>query len=354
VAWHKRDLKKITALPEEKLSEALPRMDKAGMQVLLVTDRDRRLVGIITDGDIRRALLRGVNMDVSLTEIMGKNPKTVKTGTDLGVVRKLMLDHDIRHIPLLDDQQRVVDLLLCRDVFGNSKEKRTEKVIIMAGGTGARLDPFTKILPKPMIPLGDKPIVEVIMEKFHGQGFADFTISLGYKADIVRLYFAENNGRKYKIGFVQEKEPLGTAGALGLLNGDFNETFIVSNCDIIVETDYGELLRYHREHGNALTILGALRKFTIPYGVLKVDEDSLQNINEKPNFHFLVNSGVYVLEPEVLGLVSKEKALQMPDLIDLAKEKGLKVGVFPHHGEWFDIGQWEEYRQTLRAFELTG
>ncbi len=347
-------LKEILVSPEEKLEDVLPKMDQAALQVLLVVDENRRLLGIITDGDIRRLLLRKADLKVTLSEVMCTTPTTVPEGTSLDVVRKLMIKKSMRHIPVLNSRGRVADLLLWQDVFTKQPQKREEKVVIMAGGKGSRMDPFTKILPKPMIPLGDKPILEVIIDRFNQQGFYTFLLSIGYKAEIIRYYFAEYNNRPYEVKFVQEENPLGTAGALGLLREELDKTFIVSNSDIIVELDYNHLLEYHTEKQNSLTIVGALRKFTIPYGVLKIEDNVLENVDEKPNFHFLVNTGLYVLEPGLLSLVSGEKFLDMTDLIVLAKENNLKVGVYPHHGQWFDVGQWEEYRETLRVFELKG
>lgn len=347
-------LKDILVSPEEKLEDALSKMDRAAMQVLLVVDENRCLLGIITDGDIRRLLLRKADLKVTLSEVMCTTPTTVPEGTPLDVARKLMMKKSMRHIPVLDSRGQIIDLLLWKDVFIKQQQKREEKVVIMAGGKGTRLDPFTKILPKPMIPLGDKPILEVIIDRFNKQGFSNFLLSVGYKAEIIRFYFAEYNNRPYEVKFVQEEKPLGTAGALGLLKEELDRTFIVSNSDIIVELDYNHLLEYHSEKQNSLTIVGALRKFTIPYGVLKTESDVLENIDEKPNFHFLVNTGLYVLEPKILSLISGEKFLDMTDLIVLVKENNLKVGVYPHHGQWFDVGQWEEYRETLRAFELKG
>lgn len=347
-------LKGILVSPGDKLEGALLKMDRAAMQVLLVADENQCLLGIITDGDIRRVILRKADLKVSLSEVMCSTPTTVQVGTPLDLVKKLMLKKSLRHIPVLDGRGRIVDLLLWKDVFVQQWQKKEEKVVIMAGGKGTRLDPFTKILPKPMIPLGDKPIIEVIIDRFNKQGFSSFLLSVGYKAEIIRFYFAEYNNRPYEVKFVQEEKPLGTAGALGLLKDQLDKTFFVSNSDIIVELDYNNLLEYHSEKQNCITIVGALRKFSIPYGVLKTEGDVLEGVDEKPNFHFLVNAGLYVLEPKILSLVSGEKFLDMTDLVVLAKENNFKVGVYPHHGQWFDVGQWEEYRETIRAFELKG
>ena len=353
VSWHKKKLDNILAGPQETLLQVLPRMEKAGMQVILVADKAKHLIGIITDGDIRRALLRGNAMTLPLKKIMQPSPKYLSANCSLSEAREMMLKNNILHIPLVQEG-KVVDILLWLDLFETGKSVRKEKVVIMAGGKGTRLDPFTKILPKPMIPIGDKPMVEVIMDKLNRQGFSDFTLSLGYKGEIVRMYFQENNGRSYNVNFIQEQKALGTAGSLAMLKEKIDNSFVVTNCDIILETQYAKIIDYHKEKGNQLTIIGALRDFTIPYGVLTTEDEELNSLEEKPSFHFLVNTGVYILEPDLLYLLKENQYLDMPKLIKIAKTKNMRVGVYPHHGKWFDVGQWEEYRQTLLHFDLLG
>lgn len=335
--------------PGEAIINALGKMDKEALQILLVTDENGRLLGTVTDGDVRRALLKGVKMSDPVEGIMNKNPKVFPFPCSLEDARSLMIEHSIRHVPLVDNQRRVVDLVFWQDLFAVDTEVRPEKIVIMAGGLGTRLDPFTKILPKPMIPIRDKPIVEIITDRFFQQGFQNFILCLGHKAEIVRLYF-NGERRPYSVNFVQEEMPLGTAGALSLLDGHIDDTFILSNCDIIVEVDYVRLLQYHRQKKYALTVVGALKEFVVPYGVLRMEDDDFR-IEEKPNFHFLVNTGVYVLEPSILSLLERNARIDMDGVIALAQSSGLSVGVYPHPGRWFDIGQWEEYQQTVRLFE---
>jgi len=342
----------IQVAPETSIVQALAQMDRAARQILLVTDEAGRLVGTVTDGDVRRALLEGVNLREPVVRIMNRRPKVLPVGASPETARQMMLRYGIRHVPFLDEEGRVVEMIEWQDLFTAKMEKRPESVVIMAGGKGTRLDPFTKILPKPMIPLRDKPMIEVIMERFYRQGFSHFILCLGYKAEIIRLYF-NGNGRPYTVEFVEEEKPLGTAGALSLLDNRLRDTFLLSNCDIIAEIDYASLIDYHRKRRHDLTVVGALKEFVVPYGVLRPVNDRFE-IEEKPNFHFLVNTGLYVLEPSVLPLVAKGCPIDMPDLITLAQARGLRVGVFPHHGRWFDVGQWDEYQQTLRLFENMG
>lgn len=346
----KEQMESIMVKPSDTLAESLPKMDKAGLQVLLVIDDDECLVGIITDGDIRRALLQGFGLKTEVSRIMCFTPRTLPVTATTKEASLLMQRHNIRHIPLVDELDRVQDLIVWTDCFRVPQVKRKEKVVIMAGGKGTRLDPFTRILPKPMIPIGDKPILEIIMDKFYNQGFNDFILSLGYKADIIKMYFAENNKRPYHIEYIIEDEPLGTAGALQLVKDKTEDTFIVVNCDVILEPDFSRLLKHHREQGNTITLVGSVKDFTIPYGVLKTNGQEMVELEEKPSFHFLVNTGMYCLEPKVLDYINNGEAIAMTDLLLRVKERGGKVGVFPYHGQWFDVGQWEDYKNTLRYF----
>jgi len=342
-------LKDIYISPGEQIVHALEQMDHTARQILLIINDNGCLLGTVTDGDVRRALLEGVNLSEPISKIMNRRPKVLPIGSSFESARRLMIEHGIRHVPLVDNEGRVIKLLIWQDLFFHKVDKRPENVAIMAGGKGTRLDPFTKILPKPMIPLHDKPIIEVIMDRFNRQGFSHFILCLGYKGEIIRLYFNDDR-RPYSVDFVQEKIPLGTAGALSLLGDLIDGTFILTNCDIIVELDYGHLLKYHKERQHSITVVGALKEFVVPYGVLHTEGERFR-IHEKPNFHFLVNTGIYVLEPTLLTYIQKETPLDMPELIETAQSHGMSVGIYPHHGKWFDIGQWDEYQMTLKMFD---
>lgn len=344
-------IKQILVTPDHALVDSLQLMNDTRLQLLLVVDADQKLIGTVTDGDVRRALLRGKGLSIKISEVMCSHPCVSKVGASTDQIRKLMLERNIRHVPVVDDDGHLLDLVLWTDLFEQKVPRRREKVVVMAGGKGTRLDPFTKILPKPLIPLGEKPVVETIMDGFYNNGFADFILSLGYKADMVRLYFLENNSRPYQVDFIQEDEPLGTAGALSLLEGQIKDTCIITNCDIILEADYGDILNFHYERNYDMTVIGAYKNFTIPYGVLQIEDGCLINIDEKPSSSYLVNTGVYVIEPAIISLVPESQFMNMTDLIIKAKESGLKVGVYSFNGQWFDVGQWDEYRKTLKTFE---
>jgi NDP-sugar pyrophosphorylase family protein len=214
----------------------------------------------------------------------------------------------------------------------------TNHVVIMAGGKGARLDPFTKILPKPLIPLGEKPVIEIIMDNFHKHGFNNFMLTLNYKKELIKLYFKEN-ALPYNVQWVEEEEFLGTAGSLGLLKDKIKETFFVCNCDILLENDYRNILLWHRAEKADMTIIGCHKEVVLPYGTLEVQNGVLKSIHEKPRYDMIINTGVYVLEPSMLEFLSGKDHLDMNHLVEKVAAANKKVTVYPVYGGWFDVGQ---------------
>lgn len=340
--------KKTLIKPYISLKDTLKKMYKIGLQVLVVVDEKDILLGIVTDGDIRRAIIKEINFKTPINSIMTKKPITISYLTNKIEALMLMKKYGIRHIPIVNKENKVVGIYLWKDFLKNGEVKYTIKdipVIIMAGGKGKRLDPFTKILPKPLIPIREKPIIEIIMDNFTRYGFNKFIVSLNYKAEMIKMYFYENPN-DYKIRYIQEKDFLGTAGSLSLIKDKLCGTFIVSNCDVIIDINFDRLLNYHKKNKNQITILGINRNIKIPYGVLKMKDADLDEIIEKPDYYIIINSGIYILEPEIIELISKNKAMDMPDLMILAKKKGFKVQVYPANCSWFDVGEWEEYKKA--------
>ena len=222
----------------------------------------------------------------------------------------------------------------------------------MGGGKGTRLDPFTRILPKPLIPMGNDPIIKIIMDEFGKYGMSDFYITLNNKGKMIKAYFHDHN-LPYKINFIEEQKPLGTAGALKLIKPKLKETFFVSNCDIIIKSDYNDIIKFHKERKNSLTLVGSMQHYTIPYGVCEIENGGdLISIREKPQYDFLTNTGMYVLELDVLNLIPGDTYFDMTDLIKAIQGKGQKVGVFPVSKEsWIDVGQWAEYKNAIQKIE---
>lgn len=329
--------------------EGVKQMNSNSMQILLIVDESKTLLGVVTDGDVRRALIENINFSSPIREIMNSNPTILTFPIEKKKALKTMKKLGIRHLPVVDNENKVSGLILWKDLFINGDipiNKKKNFIVIMAGGKGTRLDLFTKILPKPLIPIGEKPIIEHIIDKFYLYGFDNFLISLNYKADMIKTYFSDNH-HNYAISYVQESDYLGTAGALSLCSNIIDDTFIVSNCDVIVDCNLDQLFNYHKKNSNHATILGSVQNVKIPYGVLHSDCQNLENIVEKPEYNFLINTGIYVLEPELIKLLPHNQPMDMPSLLLRAKEKGFKVQIFPMTCSWFDVGQWNEYKKAL-------
>ncbi len=350
------DIKNILVKSDISLLEAVKRMNNTSMQILLVVDDHQALLGVITDGDIRRAILEDVNFSDPIGSVVTFNPITMTDPPDKKTALSLMQKHDVRHIPLVNNAGKVSGLLMWKDFFENGDvalNEKSNKVVIMAGGKGTRLDLFTKILPKPLIPVGDKPIIGHIMDNFSKYGFNNFIVSLNYKAEMIKIYFSDNH-HSYTIDYVQEEDYLGTAGALKLAKDRLDDTFIVSNCDVIIDTNLDRLFDYHKENGNHATILSTVRHIKIPYGVLRSERADLQEIIEKPEYNFVINSGIYVLEPDFIDLIPDNQPTDMPDLLISGKDKGFKVQIFPMTCSWFDVGEWGEYKRAIEHITELG
>ncbi|HBG47514.1 MAG TPA: nucleotidyl transferase [Deltaproteobacteria bacterium] len=356
----KTRLKSLLAGPGETVKQAMQRMTEAGEKIIFVVDRAGALLGTVTDGDIRRSIINGLDISAPVSGVMKAAFISIDDGTPClrKKAKELMKKHFIEYVPVLDGKRRVVDMVSWIEFFngngngnGNGCDRQDTPIVIMAGGKGTRLDPFTRILPKPLIPLGDKPIIEHIMDRFHEKGFYRFMLVLNYKKEMIRMYFGENR-HPYEIDFIDEDEFCGTAGGLHLLRDRLQGTFIVTNCDTILEADYREFFRWHRDKCNLMTIIGSHREVVIPYGVLQMSKGLFVDIREKPKFDLFINTGTYVVEPEILGLLKGGAFINMDELISLAKDRySDRVSVFPHWGGWFDIGQWDEYRLSVKHLE---
>jgi NDP-sugar pyrophosphorylase family protein len=263
-----------------------------------------------------------------------------------------LLNEKLDLIPVVDEEDQVVNYITWDNIDGAEKSKKNNldvPVVIMAGGTGTRMEPFTKVLPKPLIPVQDKTIIEHIIERFTDIGCLEVYLTVNYKSKIIKAYF-EDLQPKYNVTFVDEKTPLGTAGSLQYLKEKFDKPFFVTNCDVIIKADYATLYEFHQKGEYDITLVASEKDYIIPYGTCELNSDGhLSHINEKPKYNFLVNTGLYVINPEVLKLIKTKKFYHITHLIEDAKNNGKKVGVFPvDEDSWFDVGQWAEYRQTVK------
>jgi len=344
-------------IKEKTIRQAMSQLSEVGEKQLFVVDDDNRLIGALSDGDIRKWILKGGNLYKKVDEVCNKFPKYVSENYDIEDVKQIMLEEKIESIPVINKDRIVKDILVWDKVFSGEVKRHREKidmpVVIMAGGKGSRLDPYTKILPKPLIPIGEKPIIELIMDKFNEFGIKDFFISINHKAKMIKSYFEETNG-EYNITYIEESMPLGTIGSLSLVRKEIDNTVLVTNCDVIVDADYVELVRFHKDRGYSMTLVACYRHYTVPYGVCEIaNGGSLKAIKEKPKYDLLINAGMYIMNKEILSLIPENRCFDSTDLINAAQSASYPVGVFPiHEKDWLDVGEWDEYRKTVRKLSL--
>ena len=265
--------------------------------------------------------------------------------------KRILRDKKIDLIPIVDEEYKVVDYITWSIINGRKQNKKTlcnVSVVIMAGGKGTRMEPFTSVLPNPLIPIHEKPIIEHIIERFTDMGCSDFHLTVNYKGKILKAYFEELKP-DYSVSFVDESQPLGTAGSLQYLKEKFDKPFFVTNCDIIIKADYVNLYEFHQKGGYDITLVASAKEYIIPYGTCELNvEGELSHINEKPKYDFLINTGLYILSSDILELIPENRFYHITHLIEEAINQGKKVGVFPIDDDaWIDVGEWAEYKKVM-------
>ena len=334
------------------LLDALKKMDQIDKKLLIVFDNGK-FAGLLSAGDIQRAIIQNKPLDTIVSHAIRPNLKIAKPEDSFESVKEMMVSFRMELCPVVSKDNEIVQVYYWEDIFEKNKPENHNRielpVVIMAGGFGTRLRPLTNVLPKPLIPIGDKTMLEEIMDRFCTYGCNDFFVSVNYKAELIEFY-VNNLKLPQNINFFKEEKPQGTAGSLSLLKGKIDKTFFVSNCDILIDQDYSEILAFHREQKNELTIVAALKHYQIPYGTLETGAGGeLLAIKEKPDMAIWVNTGMYILEPSLLNEIPTEGVFHITQLIERLKESGRKVGVFPvSEGSWLDTGEWDEYKNTLR------
>ena len=323
------------------VSEAMRKIDRNSFGILFLVDKKKRITACITDGDIRRYLLSGGRMDGLASSAANHHPKIAKNESE---AIHLYHSRNWIAIPIVDEESVIIDIFT-----GDVNNKKTERValnipvVINAGGRGSRLDPYTRVLPKPLIPVGEIPIIELIMKEYQSYSCSDFHIIVNYKKELMKAYFHDND-EQYSISWYDEDKPLGTGGGLSLLRGKLQSTFFFANCDALLTANYESMLKYHKESGNVITMICAYKNFDIPYGVVEMGHDgAIEGMKEKPSISFLTNTGIYIVEPEVIDYIEDEEIIGFPDVVERVKRKGKKVAAYPiSENDWLDMGQLPE------------
>ena len=331
--------------------QSLKRMDESKVKMLFVFEQDKFL-SILTIGDIQRAIIKGVDLNIQVVEIIDTNKKFVSTSETRKKIHEKMIKLRAECMPVVDEEGNLVDVYFWSDFFkqteGEQREKIDLPVVIMAGGKGSRLKPITNVIPKPLVPVGDKTILEVIMDQFEGIGCKKFYMSVNYKADMMEYYLSQLD-HKYDIEFFMEDKPLGTIGSVSLLKGKISTPFFVSNCDSINDQDYRDVYDYHIQNKNDLTIVTMVKTFRIPYGVIETGENGLmESLKEKPELNYQVNTGVYILNPKLIDEIPEGEFFHITHLMEKVKARGGRVGCFPvSENAWHDMGEWPEYLKMI-------
>jgi len=349
-----KNINAITIYENVSIVDAMSKLNIATDQTLFVVTDGNVLLGSLTDGDLRRSIISGAALHNPISSIYNKKPHfLIENKCNNETIEAAFLEDDFKIIPIISDNKKIIGCISAKDYSntGTNITKVNIPVVIMAGGKGSRLEPFTKVLPKPLIPLKGKAIIEHIIDKFTLFGNNSIYLTLNYKSNLIKAFF-DDLQKNYTINYIDEKIELGTAGSLKLLEGIVDNNFFISNCDVLVDLDLGDFYNVHNENNNLITVVVSTMKHILPYGSCDLNSDgSLKGIIEKPETNHLVNTGFYLMNSKVLKYIPENKIYDMPELIVDAINDGGKVGIYPiSDNSWIDVGQWPEYNKALEKF----
>ena len=339
----------IKLTPNSTIREALHIIDSGAMQIAIVIDQDNRLVGTLTDGDIRRGLLKNLSLDDCIESIVFKTPTVATLSDTKEDILQKALNKKLHQIPIVDGDNRVIGIKEIEELV--KPQTKPHRVVLMVGGLGTRLYPLTETTPKPMLKVGNKPILQTIVEKFAEYGFVNIVMCVNYKSHIIQDYFGDGNAFGVNIEYILEEQRMGTAGALSLLRSIPNEPFFVMNGDLLTNVNFEHLLDYHTSQNAVATMAVREYDFQVPYGVVNLDGNRIISIEEKPVHKFFVSAGIYLLSPEILHSIPKNEFYDMPTLFEGLIKEHKKTLSFPIHEYWLDIGRMEEYERANNEYD---
>jgi len=343
-----KNLKNIFLRKESTIREALKIIDDGAIRIAIVLDANEKVVGTLTDGDIRRGLLRGLNLDSAIENLYFKEPTLANINDSKELIVQKAISKQIYQIPIVDDEGKLVKIEdLAKLLKTNARKNR---VVLMAGGLGSRLRPLTEDIPKPLLKVGNKPILETIIENFAKYGFVNITISVNYKADMIKAYFGDGSRLGVNIEYIQESKRLGTAGALSLIKDRPQEAFFVMNADLLTNVNFSHLLDFHACENSVATMCVREYDYQVPYGVIETEGGKIRSIKEKPIHKFFVNAGIYTLSPQVFEYIPKNEFYDMPTLFEEIIQDDLKSISFPIHEYWLDIGRMSDFEQAQSEY----
>lgn len=337
------------------IKEAMKKLDKAGRGFLAVYEKDK-IFGIVTDGDIRRSIINGVKLTDKISRIANRDFISVNENASPKEIEDIFKSKKLRHVPVLKGG-KLADIIFEDDFFLGPRSIRPKRqktltlpVVIMAGGRGRRLNPFSQILPKALLPVNEKPIIEIIMDEFAQYGINRFYISVYDKAKMIKSYFHDHDGG-YDISYLEEAKPMGTIAALKFLQGKLKGPFFISNCDTVIRDDLTEIYEFHRKGKFSLTLVASMKHAVIPYGICEMEKGgALKKITEKPEHDFLINTGLYLANPDILEYIPRNKRFDITDLISALKKDKKRIGLYPiREKSWHDLGQWEGYDRAAKC-----
>lgn len=345
-------LQRICVEETTSISESIRKLDEGGEKIILIT-QNQKLTGVVTDGDIRRWILNKGSFDKAVSQLMHRNPH-VLLRANMEEARQKMLDFHIEAIPIVDDENIPIDVIFLREVIAKDQkqyEQISVPVVIMAGGKGSRLYPYTSVLPKPLIPIGTTTILERIIESFRENGCNEFALVLNYKKNLIKAYLDEKE-KAYQVQYVEEGDYKGTCGGIKLLQNQLTETFFVSNCDVLLDLDFAKVLHYHQQNRNEITVVTFLKRLQIPYGVIELGNGGIiKGLLEKPSQIYNVNTGIYLMEPSVIKDIPAGQMYDMPDLINKLLKENRCVGAYPvTENRWHDMGEMTQLQRMLENF----